>query len=96
MGRRGTTQVLPSASKGSPSSFLLRSTRNKAVISSNTALETSDPQLSNAGSTIKIAHFLDDMNPSEIKVSEEEISENLKKVKICINEIQFSKAHQRK
>ncbi len=68
--------------KGFPRFFLLRSTGNKAVISSNTALKTSDLQLFNAGSTIKIGHFFADINPFEIKVSKPEISDFLKKNRI--------------
>ena len=54
--------------KGFVSFFLLRAAEQQAVKTSNSALKSSESMLFNAGSTIKIGHFLDDMNPSEIKV----------------------------
>ena len=50
------------------------------MITSNTALKTSESELSNAGSTVKIGHFVDYIMSSEIKVSNPEISENLENV----------------
>ena len=64
--------------KGSLHFFLLRSAGKKAVKTSNSALKSSESKLFNAGSTIKIGHFLDDIMSSEIKVSNPEISEFLK------------------
>ena len=81
------TEISYDAHKGSLRFFLLRSTGNKAVISSNTALKTSDLQLFNAGSTIKIGHFFADINPFEIKVSKPEISDFLKKNRILHQQI---------
>ena len=46
----------------------------------NSALKSSESQLSNAGSTVKIGHFLDYIMSSEIKVSNPEISEILENV----------------
>ena len=51
-----------------------RAAGNKAVITSNSALKSSESKLFNAGSTIKIGHFLDDIESSEIKVPKPEIS----------------------
>ena len=78
---------------------LLRSAGNHAVITSNTALKTLESELSNVESTTKIGRFLDDnvdIKPSEIKVPNPEISEILENLNFCINNIQFSKANQRK
>ena len=66
------------------------------MITSNSALKSSESKLFNAGSTIKIGHFLDDIKPPEIKVPNPEISEILENVNFCINKIHFSKANQRK
>ena len=61
--------------KGSPSFFfLLRAAGKKAVITSNSALRSSKSKLFNAGSTIKIKHFLDDIQPVETNVQIPEIS----------------------
>ena len=60
--------------KGLFSFFLWRSKRNKAVETSNSALKSSEFKLFNAGSTIKIGHFLDDIKSFEIKVPNPEIS----------------------
>ena len=65
------------------------------MMTPNNALKSSESQLSNAGSTVKIAHFLDDINASKIKVSIPEISENLENVNFYINKLNFSKANQR-
>ena len=82
--------------KGYQAFFYCISKGTNAVITSNSALKSSESQLSNAGSTVKIGHFLDDMKPSEIKAPKPEISEILEKVKFCINNFDFSKANQQK
>ena len=66
------------------------------MITSNSALKSSECELFNSGSTIKNGHFFADMKPSEIKVPNPEISEILEIVNFCINKIQFSKVNQRK
>ena len=50
------------------------------MITSNSALKSSEYELFNAGSTIKNGHFFADMKPFEIKVPNPEISEILKNV----------------
>ena len=61
------------------------------MITSNTALKSSESQLSNAGSTIKIGHFLEDIKSSEIKVSKPEISEFFKKLNFASTNFKFRK-----
>ena len=50
----------------------------KLWLASISALKSSESKLFNAGSTIKIGHFLDDINPSEIKVWKIAISASTK------------------
>ena len=47
------------------------------------------------GQPSKLNIFVDDMNSSEIKVLNPELSEILENVNFCINKINFSKANQR-
>ena len=56
-------------------------------MTSSSVLKTSESKLFNAGSTIKIGHFLDDMKSSEIKVPFPEISENLENVNFLHQQI---------
>ena len=61
------------------------------MITSNNALKSSELELSNAGSTIKIRHFLDDIKPPEIKVSKPEISDFLRKSNFASTKFNFRK-----
>ena len=52
--------------KGLLSFFYSIAARNNAMMTPNNTLKSSESQLSNAGSTIKIAYFLDDINASNM------------------------------
>ena len=82
---------LSSLVKGYQAFFYCKSKGNKAVITSNNALKSSESQLSNAGSTIKIGHFFVDIKRFKIKVPNPEISEVLKKSKFASTKLNFRK-----
>lgn len=72
---------------------LLRAAGNRAVTTSMRALKSSESTLSNAGSSVKVGTFLDDVKPLEIKVSKPEFLEMLN---FASTKFAFSKANQRK